>query len=91
MSRIRATIVSALAAAAAIAPLSALPSALATTTTQMINSTSSACAGAPSCYVGGCKNPAQLREDPYEADVHDNPGVMVWVCDEHLKDMADDI
>lgn len=39
----------------------------------------------------GCTNDAQLVEDPYEADVNNNPGVMVWACENCIRELADDI
>lgn len=33
----------------------------------------------------------QYVEDPYEADVNNTPGVMIWVCDECLHEIHMDI
>jgi hypothetical protein len=38
-----------------------------------------------------CTKVAELREDPFEADVNNNPGVMVWACDACLQELAGDI
>lgn len=33
----------------------------------------------------------ELREDPYEADVHNNPGQLLWLCPECEEQYALDI
>jgi len=40
---------------------------------------------------GDCTFVAELREDPYENDVNDNPGVMMWACPECYQDRKDAI
>lgn len=38
-----------------------------------------------------CTGTATLQEDPYEADVNNTPGIMIWVCDACLHEIAMDI
>ena len=39
-----------------------------------------------------CLSPkAKKVEDPYEADVNNNPGVMVWLCDADLAQLLEEI
>jgi hypothetical protein len=33
----------------------------------------------------------ELREDPYEADVHNTPGKLVMACPECIRELAADI
>jgi hypothetical protein len=39
----------------------------------------------------GCLGLGQLVEDPYEADVNNTPGVMIWACAHCLDELALDI
>lgn len=39
----------------------------------------------------GCTHDARYVEDPYEADVNNNPGQYIWACDYCLNELALDI
>lgn len=39
----------------------------------------------------GCTKDGRRREDPYEADVNNNPGVMIVICDNCYRELCDDI
>ena len=39
----------------------------------------------------GCTFVAELREDPYEADVNDNPGIFILMCPECAQERSDGI
>ena len=39
----------------------------------------------------GCSRDGALTEDPYEADVHNRPGVLIMACVNCLAEMAADI
>lgn len=35
--------------------------------------------------------PELLREDPWEVDVNNTPGIMIWICDECYGALVDEI
>lgn len=39
----------------------------------------------------GCEGTGALTEDPYQADVMNNPGVMIYACAWCLEIMCDDL
>jgi hypothetical protein len=39
----------------------------------------------------GCTGLGELREDPYEADVNENPGEMMIACNECTQERSDGI
>lgn len=39
----------------------------------------------------GCTGQGRRREDPYEADVKNNPGQMIVVCDHCYRELCNDI
>lgn len=49
--------------------------------------------GGPQCELNysGCTGLGELREDPYEADVNENPGVYMIACNECAQERSDGI
>lgn len=45
------------------------------------------------CELGrrGCTGTGELVEDPYEADVNNNPGQLILACPNCLQELSDDI
>jgi hypothetical protein len=39
----------------------------------------------------GCTGRVRWREDPYEADVNNNPGQSILICDHCYRELCDDI